>query len=150
MCHTTHQARVGPRGNLSMKRSNEHKTLSVDLLVTKVYCYCLFTVISEKRETECWESVKWLDRDYKPYEAKGTVIDLIISSPYTQPPLPSGLRLSSVASLLLLQFTYSRESLSYTEYLNIHGIQVTVNNSTNNYVVLFFVLDLNIVYYNNY
>ena len=34
--------------------------------------------------------------------------------------------------------------------LKIHGIHVTANNFTNKYVVFFFVLDLKIVYYNNY
>ena len=34
--------------------------------------------------------------------------------------------------------------------LKIHGTHVTANNSTNNNVVFFFVLDLKIVYYNNY
>ena len=35
-------------------------------------------------------------------------------------------------------------------YLRIHGTHVTANDSTNNNVVFFFVLDLKIVYYNNY
>ena len=34
--------------------------------------------------------------------------------------------------------------------LNIHGTPVTANNSTTNKIVLFFVLDMKIVYYNNY
>ena len=34
--------------------------------------------------------------------------------------------------------------------LDIHGTHVTVDNSTNNNVMFFFVLDLKIVYYNNY
>ena len=38
----------------------------------------------------------------------------------------------------------------YTGCLNIHGTHVTVNNSTNNYVVFFFVSDLIILYSNNY
>ena len=38
-----------------------------------------------------------------------------------------------------------------TGCLNIHETHVTANNSTNNnYVVFFFVSDLNIVHYNNY
>ena len=34
--------------------------------------------------------------------------------------------------------------------LNIHGTHVTDNNSSKNNVAFFFVLDLKIVYYNNY
>ena len=34
--------------------------------------------------------------------------------------------------------------------LNIHGTHVTVNNSTNDYGMFFFVSDLKIIYYNNY
>ena len=33
--------------------------------------------------------------------------------------------------------------------LNMHGTRVTANNSTNNNVVFFFVLNLEIVHYNN-
>ena len=40
--------------------------------------------------------------------------------------------------------------MRYTGCFDIHGIHVTTNNSTTNKVVLSFVSDLKIVYYNNY
>ena len=40
--------------------------------------------------------------------------------------------------------------MEYTGCLNIHGAHVTANYSTNKNVVFVFVLDLKIVFYNNY
>ena len=41
MCSATSYVLFRPRGNLTVKRGDEYKTLSVGPLDTKVYCYCL-------------------------------------------------------------------------------------------------------------
>ena len=46
--------------------------------------------------------------------------------------------------------TSRKKPTSGSGYHNIHGTHVTANNSPNNNVVLDFVSDLKIVYYNNY
>ena len=48
------------------------------------------------------------------------------------------------------QYTWNPYDCKYLGCLNIHETHVTANNSTNNNVVFFFVLDLKIVFYNNY
>ena len=100
------------RGNLNVIR-NWWTQNTVDSLDSKVYCYCLFTVVGEKREIEYRkkESTNF-DRENKQCEAKRTDTDPVFTSSMTPQPSLSGPCHSSVPSMLLMLLFLRRPLLS--------------------------------------
>ena len=102
---TTSSVSVGPRDNLLVVLRDKHKSPSVGLLDTKVYL--LLNLHSSRRKETNRAGNESPDLDWENHSrAKGTARDFVISFSLTRPPLPSGWRLSSVASLLLLLFLW--------------------------------------------
>ena len=72
-CSSNSSVSVKPRGNLAVIKKDEHKTVSVGLLDTKIYCHCLFTGFGMKRGKQYLRCVRWFNKYYKPCESIRTI-----------------------------------------------------------------------------